>query len=163
MQKITLQKPEMMVTALKTRTSNAAEFNPETAKIGALMGVYFGGGLSQKIQNRKNPGVTLSIYTEYESDHTGPYTYYLGEETASFDSAPETFSSLTIPGQTYLKFTTHPGSLPEIVIDAWQKIWAMTPQDFGAQRSYIADFELYDARCADPSNAIVDIYIGLKS
>ena len=37
----------------------------------------------------------------------------------------------------------------------------MTPEDFGANRAYISDFELYDERALNPQSAILDIYIGI--
>ena len=58
---------------------------------------------------------------------------------------------------------TLPGKMPEVVISAWQKIWAMKPSDVGRTRKYIADFEVYDERAADPNNSIVDIYIGIEN
>ena len=42
------------------------------------------------------------------------------------------------------------------------KIWKMTSKDFGGERSYLTDFEVYDERAVDLTNTIVDIYIGLK-
>ena len=48
------------------------------------------------------------------------------------------------------------------VIEAWQNIWKMKPHDFAGNRTYIADFELYDQRSCDPNNAAVDIYIGIS-
>jgi predicted transcriptional regulator YdeE len=53
--------------------------------------------------------------------------------------------------------------MPEVVIDAWQKIWKMTSDDFDGDRAYIADFEVYDQRASNPDNASLDIYIGLKN
>jgi len=41
-------------------------------------------------------------------------------------------------------------------------LWKMNENDFGGKRKYLADFEVYDKRASDPSNAVVDIYIGLN-
>ena len=49
-----------------------------------------------------------------------------------------------------------------LIINAWQNIWRMSSADFGGERLYGTDFELYDQRAANPANAIVDIYVGLK-
>jgi predicted transcriptional regulator YdeE len=38
----------------------------------------------------------------------------------------------------------------------------MTAADFGGKRQYLADFEVYDQRAANPNSAVVDIYIGIK-
>ena len=61
-----------------------------------------------------------------------------------------------------MKFTTNPGSMPNVVIQAWQDIWKMSSSDFSGERSYIADFEIYDEKDSDSKNAVVDIYIGLN-
>lgn len=69
---------------------------------------------------------------------------------------------LPIPSQKYVKFTNEPGPMPKVCIDMWQKIWAMDENQLGGIRAYQADFEVYDARCSDSNNAILDIYIGIK-
>ena len=52
--------------------------------------------------------------------------------------------------------------MPNVVIEAWQKIWQMTEQDFGKPRRFSADFEVYDEQASDPQNATLDVYIGIK-
>jgi predicted transcriptional regulator YdeE len=163
MQKELSKKPEIKLIGLTTRTNNKNEMNPLTAKIGALAGRYWGHNMNQLIPNRKNPGVTLSVYHEYESDEHGEYSYLIGEEVSSFADIPEGFEALSIPAATYQKFTTNAGTMPDVVINAWQMIWQMTATDFGAERAYRADFELYDQRAMDPANASLDLFIGLKA
>jgi predicted transcriptional regulator YdeE len=153
---------EIKLVGLTARTNNKNEMNPETAKIGGLMGQYFSQNIAAKIPNRTNPGITLSVYTEYDSNEQGDYSYFLGEEVSSFDSTPEELNNLTIPAARYQKFTTPEGQMPEVVINAWQQIWKMTSADFGGDRAYQADFELYDQRACDPTNASLDIFIGIK-
>ena len=102
-----------------------------------------------------------SVYFEYESDHTGGYSYLFGEEVSSFDDVSEGLATYTIPEQTYRVFTTESGAMPNIVINAWQKIWQMNKEDFGGERAYKADYEVYDHRAQDHANAVVDIYIGI--
>jgi predicted transcriptional regulator YdeE len=162
MKKEIVDKPEMTIVGLKTRTSNVAEFDPKTARIGPILGEYFQENFPEKIENRKNPGVTLSIFTQYESDHQGEYMYYLGEEVSAAENLSSSLETMTIPAQKYVKFTTNSGAMPDIEISAWRKIWEMSSSDFDGQRSYIADFTVYDQRAQDLSNAVVDIYIGIK-
>lgn len=52
--------------------------------------------------------------------------------------------------------------MPEVVINAWQQIWKMSSDDFGGDRAYKADFEVYDQRAIDSTNTSLDIYIGIK-
>ncbi len=153
---------EIKCVGITARTSNALEMNPETAKIGMTLQTYFSKGMPDKMSNRKNPGRTFAIYTKYESDEHGEYTYFLGEEVTHFDDVAEGFETLTMPAQNYAKFTTNPGAMPQVVIDMWQKIWKMNSEELNGKRSYIADFEIYDERAHDLQNAVVDIYIGIK-
>jgi predicted transcriptional regulator YdeE len=162
MKKELTNKSEIKVVGLTARTNNKNEMNPQTAKIGALMGRYWSQNIAATISDRNNPGQTLAVYTDYDSDEHGDYTYFLGEEVNSFDNIPAELQTLTIPAAKYQKFTTQQGKMPDVVIDAWQNIWRMTPNDFGAERAYLADFELYDQRASDPADASLDIYIGIK-
>ena len=146
---------------ITARTNNANEMDPAKAKIGQVISKYFGEGIADQIPNRSNPGVTYAVYTEYENEHHGEYTYFFGEAVDHFDDLPESLSTLLIPASSYTKFTTGSGPMPNVVIDAWQAIWQMTSDDFGGNRCYGADFEVYDARAADPQNAILDIFIGI--
>ena len=148
---------------MTARTNNKNEINPQTSKIAQLAGTYWEKQIANQFKNCINPGVTYSVYTEYESDENGEYTYFIGEEVESLNDQDQTkFKSLIIPASTYQKFTTESGKIPDIVITSWQKIWQMKENDFGGKRKYIADFEIYDQRASDPNNAIVDIYIGIK-
>jgi predicted transcriptional regulator YdeE len=162
MKKELTTKSEIKLIGLTARTNNKNEMNPETSKIGELAGRFWGQNIASQIVDRKNPGVTLSVYTEYDSNEHGDYTYFIGEEVNSIDNIPEGLQVLTIPAAKYQKFTTTGGKMPEVVINAWQQIWKMSSNDFGGDRAYVADFEIFDQRASDPTNASLDIYIGIK-
>lgn len=153
---------EFYLIGIDCYTSNALEKDPLNGSIFPCIRRYFHEKLFEKILNRKNPGVTYCVYTEYEKDHTGMYTYFIGEKVNSIEDLPEGFKSLHIPSQRYAKFTAGPGSMPDVVAKPWQAIWVMTPEEIGGDRSYIADFEIYDERASDHNNIILDIYVGLK-
>lgn len=162
MQKQLIELPTIKLVGITARTNNALEMNASTAKIGATIQQYFQNSVSEKIARRKTPGVTYCVYTEYESDVTGDYTYFIGEEVESFEDVSVDLKQLSIANQRYIKFTTEPGSMPEVCIKAWHKIWSMSPETLGGERSYIADFEVYDERASDLTQAVLDIYIGVK-
>lgn len=162
MQKSAVTKPSIKLIGLTTRTNNQQEQNPATAKIGALVQQYFSEGIANKILDRTNPGITYSVYTDYDTDHHGEYTYFVGEEVSSVKDIPEGLRMITIPQSKYQRFTTQAGTMPTVVIQAWQNIWQMSAQDLGGERRYIADFEIYNERAADPNKSIVDIYIGIQ-
>ena len=154
--------PARKLVGITVRTSNAGERNPESAKIGATMGKFFQGGMQARIFGRKNPGTVFAVYTNYESDEHGQYTYFLGEEVEEFENVHQGFDTLTIPAQTYVKFTSGPGTLPAVCIDMWKNIWKMSAVDLGGMRTYLADFEVYDERSQNPEHAVLDIYIGIN-
>ncbi|MEO8400786.1 MAG: GyrI-like domain-containing protein [Gammaproteobacteria bacterium] len=156
-----VNKAEIKLIGLSARTNNKNEMNPATSKIGELAGRYWSQGVASNILNRKNPGVTLAVYTDYETDEHGDYTYFIGEEVNSFEMIPADFQKLVIPTSKYQKFTTPEGKMPNVVITAWQQIWQMSAADFGGSRAYQADFELYDQRACNPDNTSLDIYIGI--
>lgn len=162
MKKELASKPEIKLVGLTARTNNKNEMNPQTSKIGELAGRFWSQNIANQILNRNNPGVILSVYTEYGSDEHGDYTYFIGEEVSSFENTSSELQKLTIPESRYQKFTTPSGKMPEVVIDAWQQIWKMSSADFEGDRAYIADFEVYDQRAIDPANTSLDIYIGIK-
>lgn len=154
--------PEIKLVGITARTSNTLEMNQSTAKIGATMQKFFGSSMQAQIPQRKNPGTVFAVYTNYESDEHGQYTYFLGEEVNNFENIPKGFDTLNIPAADYVKFTSTAGKMPNVVIDMWQNIWKMNATDLGGSRAYIADFEVYDQRSHDPQNAVLDIYIGIK-
>lgn len=162
MQKNTAKRPEMTLIGITARTNSANESNPETAKISPTVQKYFHEVLFNHIPNRKTPGNTYCVYTNYESDASGEYTYFIGEEVTHVTTIPEGLTQLVIPEQTYAKFTNGPAPMPAVCINAWHEIWNMTTSDMGGKRSYIADFELYDERAQDHQQVELDIYIGIQ-
>jgi predicted transcriptional regulator YdeE len=164
MQKTITTLKEFKLMGITTRTNNAKIFeaSPEANPIVATFQTYFHNGLAEKINNRKKPRTTFCVYTNYESDVHGDYTYFIGEEVTSFDPMSNGFETLMIPEQPYAKFTNHPAPMPSACIGMWQNIWKMSPADLGGKRAYLADFEVYDERSSDPNHAILDIYIGIK-
>ncbi|MGE3319607.1 MAG: GyrI-like domain-containing protein [Candidatus Berkiella sp.] len=163
MKSVATYKPDILLVGLTVRTNNTNEQNPATGKIGPLVSDYFSQGMATTIPNRVNPGVTFSVYTDYESDHHGDYTYLIGEEVSSFEDIPSGLHRITIPASDYQRFTTPSGQMPMVVINAWQAIWQMDETALGGVRAYQADFEVYDDRAIDPNNAVVDVYIGTKA
>jgi predicted transcriptional regulator YdeE len=162
MQKTVTELPEIKLLGILCRTNNTAEMNISSAKIAPTIQKYFRQAVGEEIPNRKNPGTTYCVYTDYESDFTGDYTYFIGEEVKFVGDSMEGFSSIIIPAQNYAKFTSKPGIMPEVCIDMWQNIWKMKSGELGGKRAYLADFEVYDERALDPSKTVLDIYVGVK-
>lgn len=135
-----LKKDEMKLIGIFVRTKNQDELDPMKGKIFPLVQSYFHQDMASKIPHRLRPGTTLCAYTDYESDHTGYYTYYIGEEVSSFANMPEGFQSLLIPSQTYNRFTNGPGSMPDVLKKPWEEIWKMSPKDLGGETKLLSGF-----------------------
>lgn len=162
MKKIEVYQAEKKIVGIKTRTNNQLETNSLDGKIFPIVKKYFHKNIAVNIPNRIHPGTTFCIYTCYESDHQGDYTYFIGEEVASFEDVPDDLETLIIPPQKYIKFTNGPDAMPDVVRKPWQKIWRMTSAELGGVRSYVSDFEIYDERSTDHQNIVLDIYIGIQ-
>jgi len=168
MEKISLL--ELKLVGISTQTNNRDEMDVDKAKIGSTMQQYFQSNIINNVSNRVKPGITYCVYTDYESDEHGNYTYFIGEQVSSFNNITINDNSngvcelntLIVPSNTYQRFTTETGPIPTIIINAWHKIWHMTPAQLKGKRNYIADFEVYDSRAQDVNNATVDIYIGIQ-
>ena len=162
MKKERINKPEIKLAGLSIRTNTQNEMTPQTAKIKGLIEQFKNESIAEQITNRIHPGICFAVYTDYESDEHGDYTYFIGEQVDSFEGITSHLQQLVIPPSTYQKFTTSYGPMPEVVINAWQHIWQMSPDELGGKRIYVADFEVYDERASDPSKTCLDIYIGIK-
>lgn len=139
---------ERRVAGFTARTSNAS---PDMgAVIGGLWQKFFEegyGSLPGKIT-----GKTMGIYTDYESDEHGGYTFMTA--SAVEGEVPDGFEVRTLPSGRYAKFVVV-GNMMTAVGEFWQKLWQMK-----LDRSYVFDFEEYQN--ADPENCEIHIYIGLK-
>lgn len=163
MKKEIMELSEIKLVGLATRTSYAEETNPLTAKITTQVQKYLQQRSEVAVGYRKNLGKIYCVYSDYESNYMGKYSYFVGEEVEKYSELPEGFSKLTIPKQIYDKFTNGPGIMPDICIEVWKEIWEMEKlSELTGEREYIADFEVYDERAVDPQNSVLDIYVGIK-
>jgi predicted transcriptional regulator YdeE len=126
------------VTGLQTRTKNADEQNPQTAKIGPLWQRFFVSGLFQPSSNAPR---VVGVYDCYESDWNGAFNVTAGIKAAS--SELQGMKTVQVQAGKYLVFTSK-GVMPQAVIAGWMQVW----QHFSAprtdvQRLYATDFEEY--------------------
>jgi predicted transcriptional regulator YdeE len=154
-----VHKPAIKIIGIATRTTNDDEASSATAKIPGMWARFYQENISEKVPNKVDPDRVLAVYTDYESDEQGAYTYILGFEVASFEQVPEGMLAKELPASTYTVFTSRKGPVPQIILDTWQEIWQASRD--GLARSFSGDFEVYDARSHDPQYAEIDIYIAV--
>ncbi|WP_444907939.1 GyrI-like domain-containing protein [Microbulbifer sp. SSSA008] len=121
-----------------TRTKNANESDPKTAKI-TPMWDRFGAEAAPKL--RGNPKV-FGVYSNYESDHTGFFDVYACSDMLSKDMSEDFKSIQILPGK-YLMFSAK-GEMPQVAIDLWGEVWSyFAAEDCPHQRAFTTDFEQY--------------------
>ncbi len=148
------------VVGISTRTTNANEMSGKGA-IAQQWARFMKEGLLSKIPNKVDSNI-LAVYTGYESDANGAYTYMIGAKVSSADDVPPGMAAKKVPTGRYAVFTSEKGFVGKVVPETWSRILAVPKSAPGGNRTYQADFEVYDQRAADPQNAQVDIYVGIK-
>jgi predicted transcriptional regulator YdeE len=156
-----IHRPKMILLGLETRTKTQDEFSPITAKILPIVQKYHAKGYADKIDNKANPGTLYSLYYDYESDHTGYYNYFIGEEVSEHVTPPDGMVKVIVPEQTYTMVTGNPGPLQMAEISVWQHIWAMNSEKLGGKRNFTYDLAVYDERAKNPLTAVVDVLVGI--
>jgi predicted transcriptional regulator YdeE len=143
-----------MVIGIAVRTTN--ENNQVAKDIQALWGKFMSEGIQEKIPNKIDPAI-YSIYTDYEKDHTKPYTTLLGCKVSSLDLIPAGMVGKQFSGGKYTVHHTKGNILKGMIFEAWMKIW-----NSALDRAYTADFEVYGEKAQNPEDAEVDIYVAVK-
>lgn len=142
------------VIGIAVRTTN--ENNQAAEDIPVLWEKFMKENMVEKIPN-KIDNTIYSIYTEYEKDHTKPYTTLLGCKVENLDIIPEGMVGKSFEGGNYVKFNTKGNLAEDLVINEWIKIWNMD-----LERIFTADFEIYGEKAQNPEEAEVDILIAVK-
>lgn len=150
----TINIPEFNIIGIAVRTTN--ENDQAGHDIAALWKQFFGDQIPEKIPNKTDDDI-LCVYTDYEKDHTKPYTTILGCRVSTLNTIPEGMTGKTIAAASYKKFTACGNLEKEIVFDEWNKIW-----NTNLSRAYTSDIELYGKKAQNPEHAEVDIFIALK-
>ena len=145
---------KLNVIGISIRTTN--ENQQSGQDIPALWNKYISERIAEKIPNKINDSI-YSVYTDYEKDHTKPYTTVLGCLVESLDLIPEEMVGITIEAASYEKFVAKGNLNDGIVINEWIKIW-----NSDLNRSFTSDFEIYGEKAQNPENAEVDIFIAVK-
>jgi predicted transcriptional regulator YdeE len=149
----TITKEAFKIIGIEIKTSNQKAMQD----IPQLWNRFYAEDIKNKILNKSSEDV-FAVYTEYEGDHTKPYSYILGCAVGSLDSIPDGMIGITIPSSKYEIFTAI-GKMPDKVVETWQDIWH---PEVDAKRTYKTDFEVYGEKYGNPENSEVEIYIGVK-
>jgi len=155
-----VQQEGFIVVGIAVRTSNAKEMTPEGA-IGKQWVRLMREGLLATIPNKVD-GSIVALYTDYASDKDGEYTFVLGARVTKAENIPAGMVAKKVPGGRYAVFTSQKGPVQKVVVETWQRVWATPKNALGGERTYKADFEIYDQRAQNQADAVVDLYVAVR-
>jgi len=141
------------VIGIEVRTTN--EDGQSAKDIPLLWNKFFTENIGIQIPNKVEETL-YCIYTDYELDHTKPYTTILGCKVSDLSVVPEGFRGLEIEGGNYGEFVAKGKMSDNIVFEEWLKIWTSD-----LPRTYKADFESYGAKAQNPDDAEIGIYLSI--
>jgi predicted transcriptional regulator YdeE len=142
------------IIGISIRTTN--ENGQASQEIAELWQRFMSENVISKIPN-KIDNTVYSLYTEYESDHTKPYTTILGCKVENLDNLPNGMVGKSFDGGTYSKTTAKGDLMQGLVVHQWSKIFEME-----LDRTYDADFEIFGEKAQNPTDAEVEFYVGIK-
>jgi predicted transcriptional regulator YdeE len=151
---------DFYVAGVEVRTSNELEMRSK-GKIAELVARVRKERVLKKLSNRVGID-TYALYTNYKSDHNGPYTYFLGAKVSSAGSVPASMVLRKVPAGRYAMFSGAGVPAVNVVLKLWQHVWDLEAAH-QVDRAYKTDFEVHHGvdENRDPGGRI-DLYVGLK-
>jgi len=140
-----------MIIGISVRTIN--ENNQAAKDIGNLWAKFMSENVLGAIPNKIDSTV-YSIYTEYESDHTKPYTTILGCKVSNLLTIPNGMTGKSFGGGDYVKLSAKGDLMKGLIINKWTEIW-----DMDLDRAFTADFEVFGEKAQNPNDAEIDFLI----
>jgi len=147
--------PSFHLIGITVRTSN--EQARSYGDIAKLWERFVSENVMARIPNKVD-GEILSLYTNFESDHTAPYDTVIGCRVSSLEDIPDGMQGFSFPETTYAHFIVKGDLTKGAVYDGWLKIW-----ESPLKRLYTQDYEIYGIKAQDRAAAEVDIYVAIES
>ncbi|WP_343531357.1 GyrI-like domain-containing protein [Pedobacter sp.] len=142
------------IIGISVRTTN--ENGKAVKDIAGLWGKWMSENMAEAIPNKVD-GTIYSLYTDYEADHTKPYTAILGCKVTSLNYVPEGMVGRTFDGGEYVKLLAKGNLMEDLIVNKWTEIWAMD-----LNRAFTVDFEVFGEKAQNPADAEVDFLIAIK-
>jgi predicted DNA-binding transcriptional regulator YafY len=152
MQKVKIEAFQLI--GISVRTSN--QNGQAGMDISKLWQQFMAENSLAKIPNKINDTL-YALYTDYEGDHTQPYSVIVGCKVTHLAEIPAGMIGKSFEGGDYVKLTAKGDIMQGFVAQQWAKIWEMN-----LDRSFTADFEVYDEKSQNLNDAVVDFLIAIK-
>ena len=144
---------KFQVIGISVRTTN--EGGQSSKDIPALWNKFMSENILEKIPHKIDDSI-YCIYTDYEKDHTKPYTTLIGCRVSHIDTLPPGMTGKTCDEGLYITRSVKGNLLEGLVIGEWMNIW-----NSDLQRTFVTDFEVYGEKAKDYTQAEVDIFVGV--
>lgn len=144
--------PAQRIIGISVKTENSSD---GFQKIKDLWARFYGEKVVSQIPGKISDDI-FAVYTDYEKDHTKPYTLIVGVKVEGDVLPPEGMDEHVIPKQTYAVFTVK-GEMPQAIIKTWKYIWSSD-----LKRKYSTDFEHYIINSDQNLISENKIYIAIK-
>jgi predicted transcriptional regulator YdeE len=136
---------------ITTRTTNADELSPATAKIAPLWQRFFSERVAQSVADYTPQSALYGVYSRYASDAMGAFDL---SAAVLATEVPQSLVAVTVPAGPYLVFEAQ-GPMPATVIALWTGVWRYFQDQPAYPRCYASDFEEYRGE------GRIAIYIGV--
>ncbi|MEL7270847.1 MAG: GyrI-like domain-containing protein [Bacteroidota bacterium] len=145
------KKEALNIVGIATRTLNKP--GKADKDIPQLWNKFMAENTLQRIPNKVDNTV-YALYTNYEGDHTQPYTVVIGCNVASLDNIPEDMTVILIPESKYTQFMAKGDLTKDAVINTWMTIWSTD-----LNRTYTTDIEIYGEKAIDLTDGEAEILV----
>ena len=142
------------VIGISVRTTN--ENNQAAKDIVDLWSKFMNDKVLEAIPN-KIDNTVYSIYTDYESDHTKPYTAILGCKVENLNIIPDGMVGKSFDGGNYVELSAKGDLMNGLIVNKWREIWEMD-----LERGFTADFEVFGQKAQNPTDVEIDFLIAVK-
>ncbi|MEP6583556.1 MAG: effector binding domain-containing protein [Ginsengibacter sp.] len=150
MTKVKISSFRLVGLRLEKKTTN--ENGQSSVACGSLWKKFEEENIAQKIPNKLTDEV-YAVYFDYEGDYTQPFSYFIGCKVIVETETSPNLDTIVVPEDTYKKIVAK-GSMPACLTNSWKEIW-----NSQIERAYHYDFEIYDERSKNWSDAEVDIFV----
>ena len=147
-----IKKAEFKLIGLKLDNKTTNEGGQSSIDCGNLWQKFEKDNFVERIPDKLGDEI-YAVYFDYEGDHTRPFSYFIGCKVKLEAEVPQGMDNLVVPAGSFIKVIAK-GKMPDCVASSWKDIWTSK-----TDRAYNYDFEIYDERSKDWSNAEVAIFI----
>jgi predicted transcriptional regulator YdeE len=151
----TVSVKDFYVIGLAVRTT--VEDGKVITDVSRLWNQFLADNIIARIPNKVDNTI-YRVYTDYEYDHTKPFTAIIGCRVNHLGDVPEGFTAKVIEGGEYMLMTAKGKPTDGIVLLEWMKIWNTKK----VPRAYKTDFEVHDEKAIGPEHAEINIFVSLK-